>query len=66
MFAPDKGYQQYRGDELSIFDVRDPAAVARLHELRAIWQGESDIQALDEDRYVLLRRFSNNPRRWAA
>ena len=39
---------------LILFDLRDPAAVERLHRERAGWQADSDIEALDEEHFVLL------------
>jgi len=39
-----------------IFDLRDPRAVQSLHHERAVWQGDSDIKALDEDHFVLIVR----------
>jgi hypothetical protein len=41
---------------LVIFDVRIPGVAASLHRDRAAWGERSDIEALDEDHYVLLVR----------
>ncbi len=37
-----------------IFDLRLPGAAERLHRERAVWQEESDIEALDKDHFVLI------------
>jgi hypothetical protein len=39
-----------------LFDLRSPNAVEELHRGRAIWQEDSDIEALDEDHFVLVVR----------
>jgi len=39
-----------------LFDLRDPSAVEGLHRGRSIWQGDSDIEALDEDHFILVIR----------
>jgi hypothetical protein len=39
-----------------LFDLREPEAVEQLHRGRAIWQGDSDIEALDEDHFILVIR----------
>ena len=36
------------------YDLRDDYAVQTLHAERAHWQGLSDIEALDEDHFVLV------------
>ena len=41
-------------DTLVIFDVRIPAVAERLHEKRAEHQERSEIEALDQNHYVLL------------
>jgi hypothetical protein len=42
--------------ELVLFDLRDPEACKSLHKQRAVWQERSDIEALDEDHFVLIIR----------
>jgi hypothetical protein len=37
-----------------LFDLRDSQAVEELHRLRAVLQGDSDIEALSEDCFALL------------
>jgi hypothetical protein len=37
-----------------LFDLRDAGSVELIHRERARWQGQSDIEALDEDRFVLV------------
>jgi hypothetical protein len=39
---------------LTLFDLRDPHAVARLHRERTGWQRDSDIERLGPDHAVLL------------
>jgi hypothetical protein len=39
-----------------LFDVSDPDEAEALHHARAVWQGASDIEALDEDRFILIVR----------
>jgi len=39
-----------------LFDLRSPNAVEELHRQRAVWQGDSDIEALDGDHFVLVVR----------
>jgi hypothetical protein len=36
------------------YDIRDDCAVQALHAARAYWQGHSDIEALDEDHFVVI------------
>lgn len=39
-----------------LFDVRIPGAAKRLHRERAAWQGDSDIETVDVDHFVLIVR----------
>jgi hypothetical protein len=39
-----------------LFDLRLPGTVGRLHRERAAWQAQSDLEALDENHFVLLVR----------
>jgi hypothetical protein len=39
-----------------LFDLRVSEAVEKLHHLRAVWQQDSDIEALDEDHFALMLR----------
>jgi hypothetical protein len=55
--APEEAYHTNHAYELHIFDLRDQAAVENLYHARAIWQTDSDIEALDEDRFVLVVRL---------
>lgn len=36
-----------------LFDLRDASSAEELHLARAVWQGQSDIQALDEHHFAL-------------
>jgi hypothetical protein len=40
--------------ELVLFDVRIPGIADQLHKVRAIYQEKSDLEALDENHFVLL------------
>ena len=51
---------------LIIFDVRCAKAVERLHRERTAWQADADIEALDEDHFVLVVRPGGAARRLAA
>ena len=51
--------ESYRGTEqrtLTVFDVRIPGTAERLHRERAAWAGSGDIEALDQNHYVLIAR----------
>jgi hypothetical protein len=52
--------QSYQNNDRCILiilvDLRSPDAVENLHHLRAVWQDDSDIEALDEDHFVLIVR----------
>jgi hypothetical protein len=39
-----------------LFDLRTPGSAELLHRGRAVWQERSDIEALDEDHFVLIIR----------
>jgi hypothetical protein len=49
-----------------LFDLRSPEAVEELHRLRAVWQGNSDIEALDADHFALIVMPGGAARRLAA
>lgn len=42
--------------ELAIFDLRLPGIAERLHRERAAWQGQSEIEVIDQDHTVLVIR----------
>ena len=50
--------------ELSIYDIRIPGATERVHRKRAVWQEQSDIEDIDNDRFVLIV-YAGGARRWA-
>ena len=54
--APNRAYHEGKSETLLIFDVRIPGAAARLHTERATWPECSDIDALDQHRYILVVR----------
>ena len=45
---------------LVLFDVRIPGMAGRLHCERSYWQERSDIEALDEDHFVLILRLGED------
>jgi hypothetical protein len=66
MIAPREDvYPNERIETWVLFDLRDARAAEELHHARAVWQGQSDIEALDEDHFVLLVR-TGGVRRLAA
>lgn len=56
MTAPNLFYTSNSGCIIVLFDLRDPSAVEELHRQRAVWQGDSDIEALDGDHFLLVVR----------
>jgi hypothetical protein len=52
--APPQFYPETRKCIIVLFDLQDSQAVEMLHHLRAVWQEESDIEALDEDHFALM------------
>jgi hypothetical protein len=65
-FAPQGGYQSSSLSTIIIFDLRCTSAVERLHRERAAWQADADIEALDEDHFVLVVRPGGAERRLAS
>lgn len=56
MFAPKRSISESSTYTLVIFDVRVPGVAERLRRERTAWQGQSDVEALDQDHYVLIIR----------
>jgi hypothetical protein len=56
MIAPRPLYPSNPECLIALFDLRVPKAVEELHRGRAIWQEDSDIEALDEDHFILIVR----------
>ena len=56
MIAPDIFYLNNPECMVSVFDLREPGAAAALHRQRARWTEYSDLEALDEDHFVLVVR----------
>lgn len=56
MFAPETLYPNAPEPLLVLFDVRIPGVVVRLRGERAAWQEYADIEALDQDHFVLIIR----------
>ena len=42
-----------------LFDIREREQCRLLHRARAIWQGDSDIEALDEHHLALIIKGAN-------
>jgi hypothetical protein len=49
-------YPNERIETWLLFDLRDARAAEALRLARALWQGQSDIQALDEHHFALTVR----------
>lgn len=57
MFAPKcEFYSRSETDVRILFDLRIAGSAERLHRERSVWQERSDIEALDEDHFVLIIR----------
>jgi len=65
MIRPRSVYPYREAYELAIFDVRIPDVAERLDRERAAWQECGDIEALDENHFVLIVR-AGGVRRWVA
>jgi hypothetical protein len=48
-----------------LFDLRIPGCAERIHRERALWQEQSDIEALDENHFILAIRRRAADRRVA-
>jgi hypothetical protein len=48
-----------------LFDLRSPKACERVHNLRAVWQADSDLEALGRD-HMVVYLFPGTDRRIAA
>ena len=55
-FGPRKAYPHDGEYTLSVFDLRYSGIVEQLHHERAAWGEHGDIEALDEDHFILIRR----------
>ena len=47
-------YPDRRSYELVVYDFRIPGVAERMHRERAAWQGQSEIEAIDKDHFVLI------------
>ena len=56
MFALKRNISKSTKYTLVVFDIRIPGVAERLHRERAAWQRQGDIEALDQDHYVLIIR----------
>lgn len=52
----EKSYRSAEASTLAVFDVRVPGIAERLHRERAAWAEYADIEALDQNHYVLIVR----------
>jgi hypothetical protein len=60
VFAPDPVYDKDNEEALCIlFDTENPRQARWLHELRALFQEDSNIEPLNE-RYFLLKLYAGN------
>jgi hypothetical protein len=51
-----KFYPDPQTELWTLFDLRIPGTADRLHRERAAWQEWGDLEALDEDHFVLIVR----------
>jgi hypothetical protein len=57
MNAPIYEFYPTREAEVAVlFDLRIPGVAERLHRERAVWQEDAEIEALDQDHFVLMVR----------
>jgi hypothetical protein len=56
VIAPQENHPNERTGVWVLFDLRDAGAAEELHHARAVWQGQSDIEALDENHFALTVR----------
>jgi hypothetical protein len=49
-------YPEVETEVRILFDLRIPGSAERIHRERALWQERSDIEALDEDHFILVIR----------
>jgi hypothetical protein len=55
----DRAHQVYptnKTETLVLFDLRIPGIAERLHRERAVWQGWSEIEAIDKNHFMLIVR----------
>ena len=54
MLAPERSLPENHSCIIVIYDVRDAEACEALHRARSLWQDLADIEAPDEDHFVLI------------
>jgi hypothetical protein len=54
MIAPQRLYLSHPEYLVLIFDLREPEACEQVHYLRAVWQADSDLEALGPDHMVVI------------
>ena len=55
-FAPHRNIPDSEESTVASFDVRIPGTAAKLHRERVAWAEHGDIEAIDQNHYVLLFR----------
>jgi hypothetical protein len=63
--APRQVYASDPECVLILFDLRDQGACEQIHRLRAVWQADSDLEALGPD-YMIVFLFPGATQRLAA
>jgi hypothetical protein len=56
MIAPQEIYPDAQISTWVLFDLRDARVAEELHHARAVWQEQSDVEALAEDHFALTVR----------
>jgi hypothetical protein len=54
--TPPEVYPNKRIYSLTIYDLQFPLSTEHLHRERALWQERSELEALDEDHFILVVR----------
>ena len=57
LLTPSGVYSNKGIHSLTIYNLRIPQSAKQLHRERAIWQERSEIEALDEDHFILVIRL---------
>ena len=65
MIAPSQFYPKTPECIIVLFDLRYPGGAEQVHRLRAVWQADSDLEALGPD-HVVVYLFPGANQRLAA
>jgi hypothetical protein len=65
MFEPNQSYQSKEQCTLVVFDDQIPGFAERFHQERMAWAQHADIEAQEQERYVLIVRPGGAARRQA-